>query len=108
MKCPVCAGELKRRKTTYRYLDIEFGKYDADVCEKCGEAFFTEESSDAIDRRAKELEVWGLKEHTRIGYSGNSLMVRIPKDIVEFMHLKKGEAVTISPVGREKLLIEAE
>ena len=46
MECPICEkGKLTRKKVDYNYKDWHFGKYDADVCNKCGESFFTEEAS---------------------------------------------------------------
>ena len=107
MKCPVCNGILEKRKTNYSYAGLDFGLFDADVCKKCGEVFFTEESSDKIDAKAKQLGVWGLSAHTRIGYSGNSLIIRVSKQIVSFMGLKKGEEVTVRPEGKKRLVVEA-
>lgn len=104
----MCNGELEKKKVPYSYYDIYFGKYDADVCKKCGEAFFTEEASDTIDARAKELGLWGLKAKTRVSYSGNSLMIRVAKDVAKFVNLKKGEAVIVRPAGKKKLIVEIE
>ena len=59
MECPMCDGTLVRSRVKYEYKGIEFGEYEADVCDKCGEAFFTEEASDLIVERAKEFGVWG-------------------------------------------------
>jgi YgiT-type zinc finger domain-containing protein len=61
MECPKCEGTLRKGRTDYSYKDIYFGEYDADICDKCGEALFTEEASDAIDKKAKELGLWGLE-----------------------------------------------
>jgi YgiT-type zinc finger domain-containing protein len=59
MDCPMCDGKLVKGTTDNSYHDIHFGEYDADICDNCGEAFFTEEASDLIERKAKELGVWG-------------------------------------------------
>lgn len=80
MECPICGkGKLVRKKVDYSYLEWNFGKYDADTCNKCGELFFTEKSSDAIEKKAKELGIWGMEKKTKISKSGNSLIVRVPK-----------------------------
>jgi len=106
MDCPICNGKLKKVKADYDYYDINFGKFDAEKCLKCGEIFFTEEASDEIDRIAKEKGLWGLERKSKISYSGNSLIVRIPKDIAEFLKLKNGKEIQIHPEGTKKLVVE--
>lgn len=108
MKCPVCEGKMERKKVPYEIGRVNLGVFEADVCSSCGEIFFTEESSDAIDRKAKKTGLWGLEKKGKIGYSGNSLIVRIPKKVAEFMELKKGEEITIKPEDKKRLVIETE
>jgi len=56
---------------------------------------------DAIDKKAKEIGLWGLEKRGKIGYSGNSLIIRIPKKVVDFMELKKGANIIIKPEGKK-------
>ncbi len=108
MECPICeSGKFVRKKIEYKYKDEYFGKYDADVCNKCGEAFFTEEASDLIEKKAKELGVWGIEKKTKISHSGNSLIVRIPKAIAKFIDIEEGEEVIIRPEGKKKFSVDA-
>ena len=97
---------MKRAKSTYSYHDIELGNFDSDICTKCGEIFFTESASDKIDEMAKENGLWGLERRSKISYSGNSLIVRIPKDIAEFMNLEKGEEIRVHPEGKKRIVVE--
>ncbi len=106
MECPVCEGKIRRKKVLYSIGEVSLGNFDADVCASCGEVFFTEAASDAIDAKAKELGLWGLEKKGKIGYSGNSLIVRIPKRVAEFMKLKKGEDIVIKPEDKRRLVIE--
>ena len=99
---------MERKKTEFRFGNITLGIFDADICSKCGEKFFTEEASDEIDKKSKQLGLWGLSSKTKIGYSGNSLIVRIPKSISDFLKLETGEDVTIHPEGKNRLIIEIE
>ena len=109
MKCPICdTGNLVRKKIKHTQMGIELGAYDADVCQKCGEAFFTEESAVKIEKKAKELGIWGLGARTKVGYSGNSLIIRVSKEIADFMKLEKGEEVFVYPQNKEKLIVEVE
>ncbi len=108
MKCPICEGEMERKKAPYAVGGIELGTFEADACSGCGEVFFTEASSDAIDRIAKERGLWGLEKKGKLGYSGNSLIVRIPKKVVEFMKLERGKEILIKPEDKKRLVIEIE
>ncbi len=107
MKCPICDESLERKNAPYSIGGAKLGTFEADVC-SCGEVFFTEKSSDAIDRKAKESGLWGLEKKGKVGYSGNSLIVRVPKKLAEFMNLKKGEDILIRPEGKRRLVIEIE
>ena len=108
MKCPLCQGSLVHRKVEYEYGGTSLGNFEADVCRKCGEAFFTEEASDAIDVRAKELGLWGLERRSKVSYSGNSLIVRLPKDLVQKLGWRKGQEVLLRPEGKKRIVVEVE
>jgi len=106
MECPICEkGKMLREKTKYMYDDLNLGEYDALVCNKCGETFFTEGSSLEIEKKAKKLGIWGIEKKSKISYAGNSLMVRIPRNIAKFMKLRKGEEILIRPEGKKKLVV---
>ena len=62
MICPNCGkAELKRRDVPFVQGDVYLGDFTADVCPVCGEVLFTEEASEAINKRAVELGVWGRR-----------------------------------------------
>lgn len=106
MKCPICNGKMERKKTAYVYSGVKLGTFDADVCSECSEVFFTESASDEIDAKAKKMGIWGFEKKSKITYSGNSLMVRIPNAISKFLSLKKGREITIRPEGKNKIVVE--
>ena len=107
MICPFCEKcEMKRKKTVFTYYEFRFGEFDADVCEKCGEIIFAEESFDKIEKKAKELGVWGIGRKTKLAYAGNSLIVRIPKDVAMFLNLEKGKEVFVVPASKKKIMVE--
>ncbi len=108
MECPICEGRMGRKQVPYSIGGVDLGTFDADVCASCSEVFFTEAASDTIDAKAKEMGLWGLEKKGKIGYSGNSLIVRIPKKVAEFMKLKKGEDITIKPEDKKRLVIEVD
>ena len=109
MQCPACEkGRLVRKKVEYSYQDWHFGRYDADVCCRCGEMFFTERASRAIEQKAKEIGVWGIERKTKIARSGNSLIVRVPKRLAAFLQINEGDDAVIRPDGKKKFTIIAE
>ena len=106
MKCPMCEkGELKKGKIREDMFGVFLGEFPADICTKCGESFTDEEATKKIEEAAKRKGIWGLGIKTRITKSGNSLAIRIPKRIAEFLKLKEGEEAYLHP-ERNKLVME--
>ena len=105
-KCYMCEkGNLLKKKVDYKLYGISIGEFDAEVCNKCSETFFDEEVSKKMTAIAKRKGLWGLQAKTRIGQSGTTLDVRLPKKIITFLQLKKGKEVEIYPQGKNKLVI---
>lgn len=106
MRCVMCGnGTLKEKIVEYKEFGISLGKYKADVCAKCGEAFFDSETAKKIQAKSKELGLFGLAKKTKVAKVGNSLAIRIPKEIADFIKLKKEEEVKITPKSQRELII---
>ena len=108
MKCPSCdKGTLKEGKTSERMYGITLGTFPALVCDRCQESFTDKETTAKIEEQAKKKGVWGLGLKVTITKSGNSLAVRIPKKLADYLGLKPGKEGVIHPEGKN-LLIELE
>ncbi|MBI2650301.1 AbrB/MazE/SpoVT family DNA-binding domain-containing protein [Candidatus Woesearchaeota archaeon] len=59
------------------------------------------------NKQARKKGVWGLGKKTKITKTGNSLAVRIPKEIANFLNLKEGKEAYMHPEKDNKLIIEA-
>ena len=106
VKCDECKkGELKQKAVDYNVLGIYLGKFRALVCTNCKETIFEADSMDAIEKAAKAKGVWGLAAKTRIGTSGHSLDVRLPKSLAEFLELRKGQEVMIEPMDKKRFQV---
>lgn len=106
MKCPICEqGTLKKGTIKEEMFGVFLGEFPAEICSKCGESFTDEETTRKIEEIAKKKGLWGLEKKTTITRTGNSLAVRIPKPLVEFLKLREGEAIYIHP-EKQKLVIE--
>lgn len=106
MKCILCNGQLKEKIVEHKEFGLSLGKFKAKVCSKCNETYFDSETADKIQLKSKELGLFGLAKKTKVAMVGNSLAVRIPKEIAEFMKLKKEEEVRISPRNTREIIIE--
>ena len=98
-------GTLKEKNVEYKEYGILLGKYKASVCTKCGEAFFDSETAKKIQIKSKELGLFGLAKNTKVAKVGNSLAIRIPKEIADFVKLKKEEKVRIVPKSQNELIV---
>mgnify|MGYP001610025985 CR=1 FL=1 len=105
-KCYLCEkGILEKKKVDYPLHGISLGKFEAETCNQCGEIFFDENTSRKMTKIAKEKGLFGLEAETKVTLAGNSLAIRIPKKIADFMHLKKGDNTRLYPEA-DKLIIE--
>jgi len=104
-KCVLCEGKLKKKIVDYEVYGKSLGKFPAMVCEKCGEQWFDEKTSEKIEQAEKKANLFGLYRESKISYSGNSLIIRIPKDIAKFMKLKKELPVVIYPENKNTISI---
>ena len=104
--CEECRGRIEKKQVDYILLGKNLGKFEAEVCKKCGEEVFDEEVSDKIERKAKELGLWGLQARVKINQVGNSIAVTVTKPISKFLNLKKGESVLIYPEDKHRLIVE--
>ncbi len=106
MKCVMCSGELKEKVAEYREFGVLLGRFKALACTDCGEKFFDSGTADKIQEKSRELGLFGLAKKTKVAKVGNSLAVRIPKEIARFTNLKKEEEVRIVPKNNKEIVIE--
>lgn len=104
-RCDECGGKLLLKKVPYEIYGVKLGDYSAEVCQKCGEIIFTEDTSRVMTSKAKEMGLFGLETRTKIGQVGDSLDVRIPKRMAEFLNLTKGKEVWLHP-DKNRIIIE--
>ena len=105
-KCPICEkGHLKSGKIKETMFGIYLGEFPAEICSNCNESFTDEKTTRAIEDSARKKGVWGLGKKTKITKTGNSLAVRIPKEIANFLKLKEGMDAYIHP-DKNRIVIE--
>jgi YgiT-type zinc finger domain-containing protein len=106
-QCYTCKkGKLQKKKVPFGVYSVTVGLFQAQVCSVCGEKFFNEKASDQIEIAAKKAGVWGLESRTKVGQVGNSLDVKINKQLASFAKIEKGDPVRIYPDGKKRLIVE--
>lgn len=104
-KCALCNGNLRKKYVNYKIYGKSIGKFEALVCDSCGEEWFSEEVAKEIEKAEKDAGLFGLSKETKISYSGNSLIIRIPKELARFMNLKKETRVILYPEDKDKICV---
>ena len=106
MKCVICDGKTTGKLIEHKEFGISLGNFKAEVCQKCGEIFFDEKTAEKIQQKSKQMGLFGIAKKARIAEIGNSIAIRIPKEIAKFLDLKKGREVTMFPKSKHGLHID--
>jgi len=107
MKCPICSkGNLKQGKIKEFMFGVYLGEFPAEICSNCKESFTDEKTTKLIEGSAKKKGIFGLGKKIKIIKTGNSLAVRIPKEIAGFLKLKEGSEAYIHP-EKNKIVIDS-
>lgn len=105
-KCPICnKGILKKGKINEYMFGTYLGEFQAEICSKCGKSFTDSATTQKIEEMAKKKGIWGLSAKTKITKTGNSLAIRIPKKLADYLKLKNGKETYIHPEDH-KLIVE--
>ena len=105
MKCIICNCETIKKSVEYKESGVSLGNFSAYVCQKCGETYFDEKIAEKIQQKSKQMGLFGLANRAKVAEIGNSIAIRIPKEIAEFLKLKKGKEVVIFPKSKNDLHI---
>lgn len=103
-----CGGRLKRSVTEVEFFGIDFGMKEADVCTKCGSEYLSQELMEEMEAEVKRRGLFGLERRGRVAKSGNSLVIRIPKEIADSLKIKQDLPIVIYPSEPRKLVVELE
>ena len=107
VKCK-CGGKLKRSFTEVEFFGIDFGVRRANVCTNCGSEYLSQEVMEELEREVKRRGLFGLERRGRVAKSGNSLVIRIPKEIADSLKIKRDVPIVIYPSEQRKLVIEVQ
>ncbi len=101
-----CGGTLKKSHCQVEFFGIDFGIKECEVCTKCGSEYLSDETLDEIEKEVKKKKLFGLEKHAQITKSGNSLVIRIPPEIVKFVNVHYKDNVRIYPISKNRIEVE--
>jgi hypothetical protein len=101
-----CGGKLKSGHTEVEFFGIDFGIRRADVCTKCGAEYISQDLMEELETEVKRRGLFGLERRGRVAKSGNSLVIRIPKEITDSLKIRRDMPIIIYPSDSKKLVIE--
>jgi len=101
-----CGGILKKSHTQVEFFGIDFGIKESEVCTKCGSEYLDDATLEEIEKEVKKRKLFGLEKEAQITKSGNSLVIRIPQEIVKFTGISYKDHIRVYPVGKNKIEVE--
>lgn len=104
MRCPICDGELVPKEHKYK-LGAKAVPYQSFQCSKCKEELVCGEQAERVFREVADYKK-ELHYKKKLGYSGNSLVLRIPTKLAKNLNMRKGSLVDIIP-GKNEFIVSA-
>lgn len=101
-----CGGKLRSGHTEVEFFGIDFGIRGAEVCDKCGAEYLSQELMVELETEVKKRGLFGLERRGHVAKSGNSLVIRIPKEITDSLKIRRDMPIIIYPSDSKKLIVE--
>lgn len=101
-----CGGILKKSHTQVEFFGIDFGIKKCEICTKCGSEYLDDETLAKVEKEVKKKKLFGLEKDAQVTKSGNSLVIRIPPKIAQFIGAHYRDMVRIYPIEKHKLVME--
>ncbi|MDI6902725.1 MAG: hypothetical protein QMC77_03230 [Methanocellales archaeon] len=104
-KCK-CGGELRKSHTEVEFYGIDFGVRECEVCSSCGTEYLSEDIIEEMEEEIKNRGIFALERAVKITKSGNSLVLRLPPEIVKFLEIHHKSTVRLFPADKHRLEVE--
>ena len=98
-----CGGTLKKGFTQVEFFGIDFGLKECEICTRCGSEYLNDKVLEQIEGEVKKKKLFGLEKQAQVTKSGNSLVIRLPPEIVRFSGIKYKDHVRVYPVAKNKI-----
>ena len=97
MNCTKCKGKMINKKG----ITPEGFEYDYSECTKCGEEIVDLKQLHVVAQKYREMKKYSVK----ISKWGDSLAMRIPKELVKEYNLKSEKRITLIPENKSIKII---
>lgn len=104
-KCS-CGGTLKKSQCSVEFYGIDFGIRDCEMCTSCGSEYLDQEVMKSLEEEVKKRKIFALERNVKVTKSGNSLVIRVPREIAEFLNIGYLSSLRMFPVEKGRLEIE--
>ena len=104
-KCS-CGGNLRKTKVEVEFFGIDFGLRDAEVCIACGSEYLDHETLKEVETEIKKRNIFAMERKIQVDRSGDSLVIKIPPEIAEFLDIHYKSLVQLFPVDRNRLEVK--
>jgi len=104
-KCS-CGGNLRKTKVEVEFFGIDFGLRDAEVCVACGSEYLDHETLKEVEIEIKKRNIFAMERKVQVDKSGDSLVIKIPPEIAEFLDIHYKSPVQLFPVDRNRLEVK--
>ena len=101
-----CGGTLKKSFCSVEFFGIDFGEHSCEICTSCNSEFLTDETLQEVEHEVRKRKLFGLEKKVLVAKSGNSLVFRIPPEIVKFTGIKMKNVARMFPVTKRRIEIE--
>lgn len=101
-----CGGTLKKGVASVEFFGIDFGIRSCEICTRCGSEYLSDAVLMEIEKEVKKKKLFGLEKQAQVTKSGNSLVLRLPPDIVKFTGISYKDNVRIYPTAKNKIEVE--
>ncbi len=101
-----CGGTMKETLDEIEFFGINFGIKKIEMCAKCGDKYISDEVYEEVEKKAKERGLFGLERKVKVTKSGNSLVLRLPPDIIKFAGIKYKDILSILPIEKGRFEIK--
>ena len=101
-----CGGTLKTSQCTVEFFGIDFGVRNCEVCTTCNAEYLDDQTLQEIELEVKKKKLFGLERKVTITKSGNSLVMRWPPEIAQFLNVHYKDTLRIFPLSKKKVEVE--
>nr|MDO8116838.1 YgiT-type zinc finger protein [Candidatus Sigynarchaeota archaeon] len=106
IKCPECNGDLEQSEHDVEIFGRIIGNFKCEICKVCGSTFLDDDVMQQVEEKTKEMKIFGLEKMSKVGSSGNSLIIRINKVLAEYLQLNENSNVRVYPIDKRRFIVE--